>query len=466
MEIHVPSQSVEVLAECDVLVCGGGCSGVAAAVSAARHGASVILIERWPSVGGMGTNALVTGWHRSDRQKMVILGLVEESAQRALPHGWIWQVPSYPRQHETHWYDSEGMRIVWQRMLDEAGVRTLCYLVAGEPIVEGDRVRGVLCDTKRGRRAILGRIVIDATGDGDIAAKAGVPWEFGRASDGRVQGMTMMFNLRGTDQSDAARQARREQVQEIVAEMERLRQAGQMPPFNLANTRGMINGWGAPNSTPWNMCPVAGDPLDEEQLSRLDARSREQIVAYLDFWRARVPGMAEAKLEQTGHALGVRESRRVKGLKTLSAEMVLGAVKQPDAVGHGVWMIDIHDPLGSGYTTYSDRGSRNMLAEGTSYHIPLGMGLVEPFGNLGVVGRCASSTHEGHSSFRVQTHCMVLAQGIGTAAAMALAGDGDLRNVDVPRLQQALRDDGVYLQDVPAGEKQGGAPTAAEGASP
>ena len=102
---------------------------------------------------------------------------------------------NFPKAFETHWFDPEGMKVVYQDMLDESGVRTFCYLVAGEPIVEDGKIRGVIVETKEGTRAILARIVIDATGDGDIAAKAGLPFEYGRAGDGLVQGMTMMFRL-------------------------------------------------------------------------------------------------------------------------------------------------------------------------------------------------------------------------------------------------------------------------------
>ena len=158
MEILVPEQRVPVLAECDVLVCGGGVSGITAAVSAARHGASVVLLERWPMIGGMATAALVTGWHRSDREKMVIYGLVEETAQRAGKHGWIWKDGQYPHAHETHWFEPEGMKIVYHDMLDEAKVRTFCYTVAGEPILADGRIRGVLADTKQGRRAVLAKL--------------------------------------------------------------------------------------------------------------------------------------------------------------------------------------------------------------------------------------------------------------------------------------------------------------------
>ena len=140
MNIQVPAAKVDVLAKADVIVCGGGCAGVTAAVAAARHGAAVVLIERWPSVGGMATHALVNAWHRSDREQVVILGLVEESAQRAEKEGWIAKDAQYPKAHETHRFDPEGMRIVWQRMLDEAGVRVLCYTAAGDPVLEDGRL--------------------------------------------------------------------------------------------------------------------------------------------------------------------------------------------------------------------------------------------------------------------------------------------------------------------------------------
>ncbi|MEI6518947.1 MAG: FAD-dependent oxidoreductase [bacterium] len=447
MDIQVPSQKIPVLDVCDVLVCGGGCAGVTAAVSAARHGCRVTLIERWPSVGGMATNALVNGWHRSDREKMVIYGLVEESAQRAFKHDWIRQDGSYPHAHETHWFDPEGMRIVWQRMLNEAGVKTLCYLAVGDPIVEEGRIKGVLCDTKTGRRAILADIVIDATGDGDVAAKAGVNFEYGRELDGLVQGMTLIFALHGID--EAAIRNKPVEVKMAIDKMMELKREGKMPPVNEGNVYGSFTHWGAANHMLWNVLPVAGNPLNEEELSRLTALAREYLVQYLDFWRENVPGMENAKINQTGFSLGIRESRRVTGIKKLTHQMVLDAVKHEDAIGHGVWMVDIHDPKGTGYTTYTDRGSRNMLATGTSYHIPLGMCINNQVPNLAVVGRCASSTHEAHSSVRVQTHCMVMGQGTGTAAAMALNGKIDMAQVDVKTLQNKLKADGVYLEDLP-----------------
>jgi len=447
MNVVVPRREVPVLEDADVLVCGGGCAGIAAAVSASRTGARTVLLERWPTVGGMATNALVNGWHRSDREKMVIYGLVEESAQRARTGGWIRQDSHYPHAHETHWFDPEGMRIVWHRMLDEADVVTLCGLTAGDPVVEDGRVTAVLVDTKTGRKAVRARVVVDATGDGDVAAASGVPFAIGRESDGKVQGMTLMFQLRGIDPS--MRDERRDAVDRVREIMRQRRDDGTFPAFNEGNARGHLAH--ASDRTFWNMLPVAGDPLDERELTHLTVEAREKLVAYLGLWREEVPGFDLAEIGQTGFALGVRESRRVTGVKTLDRESVLGAARHADAIGHGVWMVDIHDPDGTGYTTYTDRNDATMLRAGTSYHIPLGMCLNDTVANLGVVGRCASSTHEAHASVRVQTHCMVMGQGVGTAAAMAADGNVDLRDVNVTALQERLRADGVYLEDVPAG---------------
>ncbi len=434
MDIHIPAQRIPVLAEADVVVCGGGPAGVAAAISAARTGASTVLIERWATVGGMATNALVNGWHRSDREKVVIDGLVEESCRRAEANGWIQCDPGYPRVHETHWFEPEGMRIVWHRMLDEAKVRTICHLAIGEPVVEDGRIRAVLVDSKRGRRAITGRVFIDATGDGDLAFKAGMPFGYGREEDGLVQGCTLIFALCGIDPAARAAGGGDAAVAQLVGRMQALRERGEFPPFNVGNGGHYLRN--AKDRDLWNMLPVIGDILDEEALTRMNVEARERLVAYLDLWRREMPGFATAEINRTGYALGVRESRRIQGRTTLDRDMVLQARKQPDAIGHGVWMIDIHDPKGSGYTTYLN-GNKGWLPAGTSYHIPLSMCLNDRIANLGVVGRCASTTHEGLSSVRVQTHCMVMGQGVGTAAAMSLARGCDMGA------------DGVHLQDVP-----------------
>jgi glycine/D-amino acid oxidase-like deaminating enzyme len=430
------------MAEADVLVCGGGPAGVAAAYSAARHGAKTILVERWPFLGGMGTAALVNIWHLSDREKIVIHGFAQEAIQRAEKRGWIRFRGSLNR-HETHDFDPEGMKIVFHDMLETSGVRVICHLTAGEPIVQNGRIQGVLVDSKQGRRAILAGAVIDATGDGDVAAKAGVAHDYGRDSDGLVQGMTMMYRLCGIDEA-RVRSLPPEEARQVMAEMREAANSGQLPPFQPAFGLGHARNRAIPN-----MCPLSGNPLDEEELTRLTIQGRRQVFAYWDWLRKRVPGLENMEIEQTGAALGVRESRRLRGIKTLTAEMVLSAAKHHDAIGHGFWMIDIHDPKGTGYTTWNDRGSHNMLPAGQSYHIPLGICLNREIPNLAVAGRCASSTHEAHSSVRLQSHVMVMGQGVGTAAALALRDGMEMHEVAPNKLQETLRADGAFIEDVP-----------------
>lgn len=441
-DIVIPRRRAPVLAEADVIVCGGGSAGIAAACAAAKNGAKVILLERWPSLGGMGTNALVNIWHTSDRKKQVIFGVVQEVIDRA--GSFMERFADFPKRPETHQFDPEGMRVVYWRMLRDAGVRVICNLMAVEPVVEDGRIRAVLVDTKEGRRAVRGRIFIDATGDGDVAANAGAQFDLGREEDGRVQGMTMMFRLRGVDRG----RADHEQADRVLRLMQELRGKGKFPAFMDAAAQSYLRNPRAPGIS-YNMVPAAGNPLDAEELTRLSMEAREHVYEIVDLWQHEMPGFENAEVEHMGFSIGVRETRRVRGLKTLTAQNVVKAEKQPDAIGHGFWMIDIHDPKGSGYTTWSDQKSGTMPPAGDSYHIPLGICLNPAIANLACAGRCVSATHEALASVRLQTHCMVMGQGAGTCAALALAGNTTMAGVEIRALQKQLRHDGVYLENIP-----------------
>lgn len=441
--VIIPERRLPVLAEADVVVCGGGTAGISAAWCAARHGAQVVLLERWPSLGGMATNALVNIWHTSDREKQVIFGCVQEAIDRS--GEFMHRYPHFPKQPETHWFDPEGMRVVFWRLLEDAGVRVICNLAAVESMVEDGRMRAVLVDTMRGRQAVRGKIFLDATGDGDVAANAGVPFDYGRASDGLVQGMTMMFCLMGVDSNQV--RAHAADAGRVLERMQQLRDQGEFPRFNEGAARHYVRS--GLNQVPHNMVPAAGNPLDEQEFTRLSMQAREDVYQIVDLWRREMPGFGQAAVTHMGHSLGVRESRRIRGLKTLDAPMVVQAVKQPDAIGHGFWMVDIHDPKGSGYTTWTDQQKELMPPVGDSYHIPLGVCLNDRIANLAVVGRSISATHEALASVRLQSHCMVMGQGVGTCAALALDAGVDMAAVPVRQLQSTLRADGVYLEHVP-----------------
>lgn len=437
MEIIVPSQKIPVMAECDLLVCGAGPAGICAAVSAARNGLRVVLLERWFFAGGMGTASLLGQFHTSDREKEVIQGFMREMFERGMRRGWCRRYPHYPKNHETHEFDIEGLKILYEEMLAEAKVKVLYTMVAGDVILDGPRISAVLCDTKTGRKALKARFFIDATGDGDVAAKAGVPFEFGRKEDGLVQGMTLIYKLQDIDREKVAATSP-EVYRQIVSRMKELAATGAFPPVGPISFECYAAG-GYPN-----MNPVSGNPLDESSLTACAIRARRQMHVYVDYFRKNVPGFEQVKVAFSAPSLGIRESRRIHGIKTLSAEDIVKSREQSDAVGHGCWMIDIHDPKGSGRTTWEQ--GFGQLPPGRSYHIPYGMMVPVKFDNLLVAGRCASSTHEGHASVRVMSHCIVMGQASGTAASLALERTVAAGKVPIAELQKRLKAQGVYLE--------------------
>jgi hypothetical protein len=218
--------------------------------------------------------------------------------------------------------------------------------------------------------------------------------------------------------------------------MAELRDGGALPPFG-----GVSFAWYADDGVP-NMNPASGDPLDAEDLTRCLVQTRRQAVAYVEHWRRRVPGFAAVRIEHMG-ALGVRESRRIRCRETLTGDDVVSGRSRPDAVGQGFWMVDVHDPRGSGYTTHDEHD--RWLPAGRNYQIPFGMMVPVRMANLLVAGRCAGATHEGCASVRIQSHCMVMGQAAGTAAALAMRAGVAPGEVDIAALQARLVRDGVYI---------------------
>lgn len=281
--------------------------------------------------------------------------------------------------------------------------------------------------------------MIDATGDGDIAAKAGVPFEWGRHDDGLVQGMTLMYKLSGIDVKKVQKLSRKEK-ENILKEMALLRDNGLLPPFGPISLEYYAHG-GFPN-----MNPYSGNPLDEASLTKGLIQTRRQMFAYLEYWKKHVRGFKEAKIETSASALGVRESRRFLCRERLTLEDVLTRCKCHDAVGHGFWMIDIHDPKGSGRTTWK---KQEYQPEGTSYHIPFGMMVPKKIANLLIACRAANSSHEAHASVRLMSHVAILGQAAGTAMALAIRKNCQPGEVEIRCLQNLLKKDGVYIEDIP-----------------
>jgi len=425
------------LFETDVLVVGGGPAGMSAAVAAARAGARVAVVDRWPVLGGQCTMCRVCMWHTSDREREVILGLTREYVERLGSYDAVQRSPEFPRAHETYVFSPELMAVVYDDLVRELGIRALCYTPCVDALTSGRRIEGAVVGTKRGLRVVRAKVFVDASGSGDLGFFAGCGTAVGRKRDGKVQGMTLVCGFGGLDtsRSDEILSAHRT----VLRRMKELHQRGELPAFG-PHWFGNDLRWRWPGSL---IACTSGDPLDPEDLTRATMEARSKLPRFVRFFRDNYPACENLELAHAGPALGVRESRRILGLYTFEASDVIGRRSFPDAVGHGFWMVDIHDPEGSGYTTWYDRSIHP--EPGATYQIPYRMLVARDADNLLVAGRCASATHEGMAALRVQSHCHVMGQAAGTAAAMSLEAGVPPAEVDVSRLQRRLVEAGVWI---------------------
>ena len=427
------------LLQADLVVVGGGPAGMCAAVAAARAGLEVAVVERWPMVGGQSTMSRVTIWHTSDREREVIFGLTKELVERLESCGGIERFPHFPSHHETYFFSPEWMAVVWDGLIRETGIRALCYTPCVDAVVAGRELQGVVVGTKRGLRLVRGRLFVDASGDGDLGFFAGCRTQAGRESDGKCQGMTLVSSFQGIEPE------RNEEIASRAGEtrqgMKELVAAGELPPFGgFGLSEGRFMDWYGTQ-----IACTSGDPLDAEDLTRAAMAARAKLAKFLQHLRQCVPGCERLDLRWVAPDLGVRESRRVRGLYTFDAADVRQLRSFPDAVGHGFWMVDIHDPDGSGHTTWLDRSTH--LEPGTTYQIPYRMLVAADIDNLLIAGRCASATHEGMAALRIQSHCHIMGQAAGTAAALCLDAGHRPADLEAAPLQKRLAAAGVWLDE-------------------
>jgi len=426
-----------VLLETDVLVVGGGAAGTCAAINAARAGARVALVDRWGMLGGLATMGGVNTWHTSHLEGEYGFGLTQEFIGRLKTYDGIDRHPNFPRVHGTYSVSPYMLQVVYDDLMREHEIRTLCYTPCVDVLVDGGTIRGVVVSTKLGLRTVLASRFVDATGSGDVGHFAGCPTVVGRESDGKVQGMTLVTMWGGLEES------RREEVVRNHAAVDKLMRQmiadGRFPPAGAFH-------FGTNYIWRWR-CSLdaiaAGDPLDPEDLTRATMEARAKVPKLLKFFRENYPGLENLELDFMGGMLGIRESRRVLGQYVFDAPDVLSRRDFCDAIGHGFWMIDIHDPEGSGYTTWRDKDIH--LKPGETYQIPYRMLVAREVDNLLVAGRCASATHQGMAALRIQTHCHLMGQAAGFAAAMSLDEGISPARIDVTRLQEKLRDSGVFI---------------------
>ncbi len=438
--IREPERRVPVFGDYEVVVLGGGPAGIAAAAAAARHGHKTLLVERYGFLGGMGTAAGVTnfcGLHANvhGEHRQVVHGIADQLLARIDRIGGLNAPHLVFGKIMAQAYDTAAYKCAADDLLLTNGVQLLLHALAADVrMASADTIDALLVETKSGRRAVLGKMFIDCSGDGDLAAWAGAPFELGDGA-GNMLYPTMTFRLNGVDPRAAG-----EAWTAIPRLMDEAERRGERFSRKGAIVRPQKNPieWRVNATQLKSANGRALDGTDAEELTAGEIEGRRQALAFFDFLRRDVPGFGDAYIVDTPPQLGVRETRRLTGEYQLTGADVLTCSDFPDAIGVNGWPIEAH-VAGNVEWRWPQPGSRGFN------QLPYRMLLPLKVRNLLVAGRCASMTHEGQSAARVSGSCFVMGEAAGTTAHLALAQRKDPAGIGVDDLQRLLQGHGAYL---------------------
>ena len=448
--------------KCDVLVVGGGVTGVAAATAAARAGARTLLIEPRPFVGGNGTTGLCLHNYLARDGRQVVWGLAQEIVDRLIAIGGaVGHVPYSGFVSAVTPVDGPLFRVVCTELLAQAGAQVLYgALLVGVHSDDAGHVSGAQVAMKGGVRTVRAHTVVDASGDADVAALAGAPLRVGKNEDGRMQPVSMILQALNVDTRRAC---------EVL---------GRVPPAMASRADhpeafpvyfdGAFGRWNDiieregvfPNrdrnvffNTVWpdrlnvNTSAVVDiDGTDPFAMSRATVELTRQCARIGEFMQRHVPGFERASWIPAA-IVGVRESRNILGRYEISDDDVLSGRKFDDSIGQICFPVDIHDP-DTGQATFHPSGDDGAV------DIPYRAMVPQTLCNVLVAGRCISATHFAHGATRNMAPCLVSGEAAGLAAAMAARGNMAVADLDVPALQRALVSAGAWLGDRFAADTQ------------
>ena len=412
----------------DVVVAGGGLSGVAAAVSAAKQGAKVLIVEQYGFLGGMACSALVNPfmsyrintarWEEKKSAAMVNSGIFEDILKGLKQKNGLHK--------DERIFNEEILKIVLDDLVTENGIDVLFHSFLYQAEQKDGTITSVSVVNKQGIQKLTADYFIDATGDADLSAMCGCECRVGREEDGLCSPMTLCFNIINVDYDKV-------DPKEIQQKYKEAQKNGKIknPREDVLRFRHMADGVMHLNST-----RVLGiTPMDAEGFSKAEMEGRKQMYELFCFLKENCKGFENIELLMSGAQIGVRESRRIVGEYTLTADDVLQAAKFDDSIARGNYPIDIHNPSGTG--TYMKD-----VPFGDYYTIPYRC--LQPVGmkNLLTAGRPISSTHEAHASHRVMNICACVGHGAGAAAGLAVRNQCSFGEVDIKELHRVLEQQG------------------------
>lgn len=426
----------------DVVVVGAGSAGATAAIAAARAGARTLLIEKLPFLGGTSTAVLDTfyGFYTPGKSARKVVGGIPDDLVAELRRiGPVLERPNTFGAGTGITYHPDELKIAWERLVRSSGCAVLLHAFVQDAVRDGDVITGLVIASKSGLQFVRAKVLVDASGDADVCALAGVPFELAGA-EAPAQTLTTTFRMANVDVPQR-RTLKKEQVHALMAE------AADRLGYKLPRKEGSDHVTPVEQMTATIMTrlsSVARQPdgtlanaSDPALLSAAEMDGREQALEYIRFLRDRVPGYQQARLATFGAQIGVRETRRVHGLYRLTKDDVLSARQFDDQIGLcGAPIEDHHEGADTKWL---------YLPDGQCVGIPYRTLVPQHADNLLVAGRCFSATHDAHASVRSMGQCMAMGQAAGTAAALAVRPRRRVADVDLGALRETLRATGAVL---------------------
>lgn len=453
-------KSIKQQLNADVVVVGGGPAGMCAAIAAAREGVRVILIEQGGFCGGMATKGLVGPFmtcYDAKGETMIIRGLFKEIVERMVARGFA----IHPEQVHggtafTSWikighehvtpFEPEGLKIIIDEMLTEAGVKILYHTDFIHPVLDNNTISGILVSSKRGLEIIEATVVIDCTGDGDVAYRSGVPYEMGNQELNLIQPATMFFHISNVD-PDAVEADIQANIQNFYRKDGvnyrsfhwRVTQARENGDWDL--NRVSIGMFRMPKPDEWcvNTSRIMGvNSTDNESLTNAELIGRQQVYKILHFLQKYVPGCENARIKSIASHIGIRESRHIQGDYRLTAEDLLNSKVPEDSILLAANSVDVHGRFGPTSNEY-------VPIKGKYYGVPYRCLIPKGIEQLLIAGRCVSADSTAAGAIRVMPPCMGMGEAAGVAAALSVKEGITVRRIDVQNLRKVLKDRGAYL---------------------